>query len=243
MNKIAVVVNTVSSCSDIWPMFFNQFEKFFPRQKIYVFTDSAKGLPDNCTPIIYNPSDSYRTQYLNCIKQVGEKYCITLNEDYVLYSKVNVEELLYCIEFLDLFSDFSFVRLTKGTEYHEPIFKYKLYLMSNNNMWFFSQVAGIWRTRDLEKIHEHAPESGMAFKVQGPQLEIVANDVCKNLHLQGVFYYNGEPKRGSAHYDSSIFPYIASAVIKGKWNLTEYLSELTPLFEQYHIDPSIRGAV
>ena len=51
----------------------------------------------------------------------------------------------------------------------------------------------------------------------------------------------GEKKRGLYHYDSLVFPYIATAINKGKWNLNEYMSELNPMFEEYNINPFERG--
>jgi hypothetical protein len=51
----------------------------------------------------------------------------------------------------------------------------------------------------------------------------------------------GEKKRGLYHYDSLIFPYVATAINKGKWNLNEYQQELNPMFEEYGINPFERG--
>ena len=39
-----------------------------------------------------------------------------------------------------------------------------------------------------------------------------------------------DKKRGKYHYDSSVFPYICTAVIKGKWNYNEYKKELFEIF-------------
>jgi len=50
-----------------------------------------------------------------------------------------------------------------------------------------------------------------------------------------------EKKRGLYHYDSLVFPYIATAINKGKWNLIEYEDVLNPLFEEYNINPFERG--
>ncbi len=61
--------------------------------------------------------------------------------------------------------------------------------------------------------------------------------------MNGVFYYNGEPKRGMYHYDSEIFPHVSTALVKGKWNMSEYESELGLLMSKYKVDLSIRGAV
>ncbi len=50
-----------------------------------------------------------------------------------------------------------------------------------------------------------------------------------------------ERKRGMYHCDSIIYPYIATAIIKGKWNYGEYMKELDELFNEYGIVPFERG--
>ena len=40
-----------------------------------------------------------------------------------------------------------------------------------------------------------------------------------------------EKRRGDYHYDSFVYPYVATAINKGKWNLIEYTEELNPIFE------------
>jgi len=42
-----------------------------------------------------------------------------------------------------------------------------------------------------------------------------------------------ESKRGQSHYDSNIYPYFATAIVKGSWNLKEYNEELTEIFKTY----------
>ena len=50
-----------------------------------------------------------------------------------------------------------------------------------------------------------------------------------------------EKKRGLYHYDSFVYPYVATAINKGKWNLKEYTEELNPIFDEYNINPFERG--
>jgi len=45
------------------------------------------------------------------------------------------------------------------------------------------------------------------------------------------------------HWDSSIYPYVATAIVKGKWNTSQYSKELNILFKDYDIDPSVRGEI
>ena len=52
----------------------------------------------------------------------------------------------------------------------------------------------------------------------------------------GYTYFRGDEQlRGQAHYDSHIFPFIATAIVKGKWNNLEYSSELDVLFDEYDV--------
>ncbi len=62
-----------------------------------------------------------------------------------------------------------------------------------------------------------------------------------DLNITGLYHYNKEPKRGLYHYDSSIFPYICTAVVRGRWNTLEYKYELSKIAEKYKVDFSKRG--
>jgi hypothetical protein len=60
-------------------------------------------------------------------------------------------------------------------------------------------------------------------------------------NIKGLCHYNNEPKRGENHYDSDVYPYIATALVKGKWNINEYPSELGGLLSINNIDINNRG--
>jgi len=245
IKELVLVINTVSHCKDLWEMFFTQLEKHYPNRKIYVFTDNADGLPTNVTSILYDPENNFRTQYLSCIKQVEEEFMIYLNEDYVLYDDVKIDLIDEYVNEMKLNNEISFIKTTKSSiNYTENKYKNRsdLFYLNPNSQYFFSQNVGIWRTRILEKIHELGPDLHIAGMRTNSQFEVEANTVCKNLKLQGLYSYHKEPKRGKYHYDSIVFPYIATAIIKGKWNLWEYFNELYPLLMKYQINPEIRGA-
>ena len=248
-NNVAVIVNTNSNYEDLWPIFYSELIKYWPNHpKLYTFSDR----PNDCvylgyislmtgTTLLYNKDQCFRDQYLSCIKQVPEKYVITFNEDYVLYNFVDFDKLKEYINILDT-TDYSFIRLTSTSENHVDKYMSGLYhipFYSNN---LYSQTVSIWKTRTLEKIHEKGPQLhiGSRGEKEG-SFEFNANQTCMSLGIEGLVHWNKEPKRGIAHYDNNIVPYIASALIKGKWNLSEYSKELTPLIKKYNIDTSIRG--
>ena len=44
------------------------------------------------------------------------------------------------------------------------------------------------------------------------------------------------------HWDSSIYPYFATAIVKGKWYTSDY-PHLREVLQDYNIDVSLRGEV
>jgi len=242
-NKLCLVVNTVSHCSDLWGMFFGQIEKHFPNNKIYVFSDISTNLPENVIPVLYNPKDNFRTQYLNCIKEVEEPFLIYLNEDYILYNDVNIELIKEYLDVLIQDDSISFIKTNRNmnTANKKYCSRNDLFYLNPDLQYFYSQNVALWRKETLMNIHESSPDLHIAGLRTLLQFEVEANKVCKKMNLNGLYSYHNEPKRGKYHYDSIVFPYIATAIIKGRWNLKEYFVELNPLLKKYDIDIKRRG--
>ena len=242
MKDTCLIINTFSKYSDLWPMFFDSLDQHLPFLKRYVFVD--EGHPDeNSTTIHYNKEEQFRNQFLSCIKKVKEKYCIFISEDYIMYRTPRTDLLQKYRDILKDDNKLTFIRFAKGMNHNEPNYKdhRDLYILNNKLPYFYSQTAAIWKTRDLEKIFVHSENSHIANLDYENSFEWKATKVCEKLDMNGLFCYNGEPKRGIYHHDSFVFPYIATALVKGKWNLSEYKQELTPLLTKYNIDPNIRG--
>tara|TARA_R110000824_G_scaffold119818_1_gene274193 strand:+ start:8987 stop:9664 length:678 start_codon:yes stop_codon:yes gene_type:complete len=223
-------------------MFFDNLDKYLPSMKKYVFVD--EGVPDKSSTIVYyDKQDSFRTQFLNCIEKVTEEYCIFISEDYILLDSPKKDLLEKYKDVLDKNKTISFIRFFKGMDFKEPKFKNydNLYELCSIFPYFYSQSAAVWRTKDLKKIFYHSQESKIANEDYENSFEWKATEVCRNLDIRGLFHYSGEPKRGLYHHDCSIFPHIATALVKGKWNLSEYREELEPLLRKYKIDTNIRG--
>ena len=70
--NIALIIDTNSNYSDVWPPCFGRLKKHAPSVKKYAFTDRAEGIPPDITPIIYNNDETYRNQFLSCIRQIKE---------------------------------------------------------------------------------------------------------------------------------------------------------------------------
>ena len=63
MTQIALIVDTNSNYSDVWTPCFDRLNRHCKDIKKYVFTDTAKDVPEELTPILYNNDESYRNQF------------------------------------------------------------------------------------------------------------------------------------------------------------------------------------
>ena len=188
MDDIALVVNTISKNSDIWKMFFDQLEKYVPNNffdKKYLFTDkTGDSVPEDFKVILYDESKMYREQFLTGIKEVKEKYCIYISEDYILYDNIK-EDLL--LKYKNIMEDdgISFVKLFKGSVIETPLIPYKdsddLYVANKDLPYYYSQSATLWKTRDLEEIHQQGPNLHIANTDWQNSFEWNANTVCLEL--------------------------------------------------------------
>lgn len=246
IKDLCLVVNTTKNCSDLWKIFTEGiylYANFFQKMYLLVEEDANTELFEKDYTILrYKESDPYSKQFYECIKKVEEDYCIYVAEDYILYDDVKWELILEQIHVLNDNEDLSFVKLIKGPEECIPYKGYKnLYTLDNRDSNFYTNQATIWKTKHLEKIYEISPPMHIADKRNLPQFEPNAHHLCRMLNMQGVFYYNGEKKVGDAHHESSIFPYVSTALVKGRWNFREYKNILSSLLEKHNIDIYKRG--
>ncbi len=104
---------------------------------------------------------------------------------------------------------------------------------SNHSINSFSMQPTIWKKKDFINLYLNCNSDKFGENYN-------YTFTLNRLNMNGCYYYNEEPARGG-HHDSSIFPYIATAIVKGKWNYSEYPSELDLLFKEYNIDKHLRG--
>lgn len=251
MQDLALIVNTVDKNKDVWPLFFKQIEKhivgdLFKAKYIFV-NHTEEPLPVDYNILYFDKEQPYQQQFVSCIKDVPEKYCIYISEDYILYSDVRTDLIKEYCHVLSQNPNVSFIRFMKGgvvdVEYPPYQNHNDLYEMHHSFPYFYTNQAALWQTRDLEKIHVHGPPLHIGNLDWQNSFEFQATRTCQELDIRGLFCYHGEPKRGIYHYDCKVFPHISTALVKGKWNISEYKEELASLLKQYSIDIEERGVV
>ena len=236
MNNLAIVTWSNTEYSDIWPPYFGRLKKHFPNfKKSYLFLNEESELvPSEHVQLINNENDLFYKRFLKGLSEIEEEYILYMQEDHIFYSDVNQKKLEYLLNVLKK-SNFSFIRLIKsgelgGTEIEESLFEIPFH-----SQYIFSQQSAIWKKEDLTKVFDF-------FRPKTYRdVENYGTIAMRTLRKTGCYYYDGGDQRGSLHYDSNIFPYVATAVCKGKWNLNQYPDELGEALKEYDIDYSIRG--
>ena len=229
-NKICYVTYTNSKCSDILDMFLLE-QKKYTNLPMYFITDVM--IPEQIC-FLYENQEPYYESWLKCLSSIPYDYFIYLQEDFILYDHVNQEKINQYLNFLKTNQEFSFIRLLKSGSLNQNKVLDTLYEIESTNSDIFSMQATIWRKDDYVKIM-----NGTKNKIW-LENETYRNFMIQN-NLKGLYHYDGENKRGLNHFDSSIYPYIATALVRGKWNILEYSEELIPITGYYNINLNKRG--
>lgn len=251
MDNLRLVVWTHPSYADVWPMFFGQLEKhapFFDKKTVLV-PHHTETLPANCVEVLNNEKEEYCKRFIESMSRVKEEHVLVMFEDFILYDDAQEEKIRAINQFLKE-SDYSFVRLIKsgikdqlpGQKVSEELDLFEI-VSDPSQTYIYSTQAAIWKKEHLLNLFRFfAPRTIQDSEVRG-------SHACVRMGMRGCYTYSGEPKRGRIHYDSSVFPYMATAITGGSlgrkacWLTSHYEQELQPLFETYNIDPAIRGTI
>jgi hypothetical protein len=225
---IKIIVYTHTDYKHVWPLWFGQTEKYLSDfEKIIFVNKKDESIPSNYKIITYDENDLYSRRVSSCLDQLDQNDTIIFHhEDMFLYDKPNFNILN---EFKNIIKENpdTLIKLIRAGGNNIKCFLHeKLY--SNPTGLNYSIQPTICKVHLLKNIYSTTPGSTIWEFEQnaGNQLNTLYSFYC----------YDGEPLRGLAHYDSSIYPYIATAIVKGQWNLQEYNNELTKLFNEYKIN-------
>tara|TARA_B100000530_G_scaffold320984_1_gene254760 strand:- start:40 stop:759 length:720 start_codon:yes stop_codon:yes gene_type:complete len=237
MDNFAIVMYTHSDYKDLWPMYFGQSDLYIPNDMTkYVIANTTDGLPSNWKTLKYDDSLTYSERLASCISSIDEDYVLIEHEDMVLYDEPDLEFVYEFVDALDQ-SDYDYIKLLKGGDPAPEDIPYEGHeLLFIAPTFSYAVQPTIWKKSRLVEF-----VTALGDKGKNPSmLEISSPSVCGELKIQGLYSYCGEPKRGMYHWDSDVYPYVATAVVRGKWT-NEYVDELSVLHDTYDIDSSVRG--
>ena len=215
LNDLTLYVNTHSIAGDCWVMFFRQLEKHWPNHPpVVIACDRTILWGQTC--LNYSRIKKFSNQYLAGLCFIETPFTLTLQEDFLLYADVHE----------------SIVKMMMDSLYEQmPCAR----LIDSGRRLNYSMQASVWLTSSLKQLYA-------SIDADTPwDAEAAGDVVMKQRRLECSLPLDDEmPMRGRDHRDSFAFPYIATALTKGKWN-SEYRTELEPLHTQYGIDAQQRG--
>jgi len=240
---IGFLLYSHSSYSDCWPAFLGNMEKFlnpyFTFDEYAILVDKLEEPIPNFKEINYDDNLSYTKRLHQCISQVESEYILISHEDMMLYDHINQEYFEEAVSAIQEDPTIDSIKLIKVENmYFEEYYKDSKALRVtpwNANMKFAIQPT-LWKKESYLKLLNLHDANIWDFEVKGQA-------TFRNLMFNSLFTYdvNIDKKRGKYHYDSCTYPYIATAIFKGKWTTNEYPKELECMFNEYNIDKNIRG--
>jgi len=226
--SVPLIVYTHTDMKDVWPMFFGQLKKYIGDTKIYVAVNENDMQLSDMISIIYDDTKQYTERWKQILEQVEEETFMFMHEDMILFDKVDFKSLEKYIGYV------------------------KDNLAESIKLIFAGEGFREWQLDSTLVVNEYAKISIQPTIIQKKVFQqLVENLPPKNIwEFEEAIISSGrdfmvklgsEKKRGIYHYDSLVFPYIATAINKGKWNYDEYQKELDELFKEYNIIPFERG--
>ncbi len=239
---ISFVTYTHSNCIDVWNAYFSRLDKHSKSSfDSYVLCNVDCNQYPNHKFIVYDDAAPYGKEYIKALNSIPHEYCIYMQEDFILYDAVQEHLLNDYVNVLKNDSSLSYVRLIKCGDVTNVQYKDNktLYYIcepgkQNNSINSFSMQPTIWRKEDFIKLYTLADAERFGESWTYTQ-------AMNKLNMNGLYSYQGEAKRGENHYNSLVFPYVATAIVKGKWNVSEYPDELKAVSKEYRIDFNKRG--
>ena len=226
-NNMELVCYTHSDYKFVWPYWEGQMEKYLLNLDWTVITDRSEDTDfKEYDKFYYEDGLGYKNRLLTTLGQMDPSLVILFShEDMFLMGEPDMWKLR---EFEKLVEDdkADCIKLIRAEDH---LVKSDLHpnLYENPPHLKFAIQPTIIKVKTLMNILEQA-KGVTIWELESSMFVTTAISDKRTF-----FCYNGEEKRGSSHYDSSIYPYIATAVVKGEWNLAEYKKELKVLFQEY----------
>lgn len=225
-----------SDYSDVWPLLFGQCSQLLPHIKKTLLTDKGNA-PFGWDVIYYDDSLPYQQRVVSCLEQLDDEVIIFHHEDMVLYEKPNLKRIKELIGLVES-GEFTFIKLLRGG-YNDDVQRIEEHsdLVHSPMDMVFTIQPTICKTKDLISMYNFTPGDSIWL------FEANTGYTSQYFGFSGAMVHDKKDrKRGMHHYDSSVYPYVATAITKGKWYTSEY-PELKSLLSRYGYDTSRRGEV
>jgi len=225
-----IVVYTHTDVSDLWPIFFGELKSYMPDVKVYVAVNKIDDRLSEYNQIQYDDSKPYTERWKEILPQIKEDVVLFLHEDMILMQSPMIDNLNKYVGYVadDKVKSIKLISIVGNFQSWEG----DKNIINNKDTKFSIQPTIIKTKTFLDLLSKVESLNIWEFEDAVP---------VEDGHY--MVSLGNERRRGIYHNDSSVFPYIATAINKGKWNYYEYEKELNKLFNIYNINPFERGII
>ena len=219
-----ILLYTHSDYSWVWRYWHQQTDKFLNNFEKIFLINSNSSFRQDYSIIRYDEKNIYKDRVLSCLNKLNdEEIVLFCHEDMFLYDEPNFKIIN---DYIDLIknNECDLIKLIRAFEnLQKSILHENLFINPSNQL--FSIQPTLLKVKTIKHIYKNVPGKNI--------WEFEANTSRKYLYdLISLCSFDEfvDKKRGKFHYDSSVYPYVCTAVIKGKWNFKEYKKELFEIF-------------
>lgn len=214
--------------SDVWVPLFTSIRKYIPSASGYFCVNEKSESIAGFECILYDEKLSYTERLRQIMNSVDDEPFIFMHEDMFLYGEIN-ESLISRY--------FQLIKESKAKAIKLIPVGVNLAFSGVDSTLFYSEFSKF-------SIQPTVTSKSHIISILNKVGDLNIWDFESAINLEpGEFIAKtgGERKLGIFHYESLIFPYIATAIVKGKWNFSEYPSILPQILKESNIDEKIRG--
>jgi hypothetical protein len=235
-----VFLYTHSDMSDVWKPFFSRLRKHASLNWNVVVASDSFDVSSNdvmgmdISHIQYDDALAYTDRLRNSLERAKSSGFISdtilfIHEDMILYGDVNCSVIDDLICQVDT-KKFDSIKLIWASDVdgNSPSISG---IYKNNFSKFSIQPTIVNVDYLIQLCADHQNKTIWNFE----------SDIPTDNDKEVSYYSVGDSRRGIYHFNSSIFPYIATAITKGKWNFSEYPVEIQDIVNEYKIDIHTRG--
>lgn len=231
MNNLCILTHTHSDCKDIWSLYSSKIQRHVGLRHVVV---SNYFIEDNSLIYQFQYDDkqpfSKRLEY--ALEKIPHDYILFMLEDYIPYADVNTEFLSDSIIKMESDKNIGFIRLLQSGAHKLCDYDNIFYIIHPDEYYLFSTQATIWRRSVLLDLVK-------SCEIKTVRNEPETSPFLKKLNNIGLCT-NEKGRQVGGHFDSVYLPYIATACVAGKWNISEY-PILSDMLAEFDIDPNLRG--
>ena len=139
----------------------------------------------------------------------------------------------YYFQILSQNDEFSYLKLLRGgiSNSNPYLFANGVYYLQDDELYKFAIQPTIWKKEHLIKLLELFTDMSIY------DTENQISKYMQENNYKCLFAWNQEDsKKGLYHWDNNKYPFIATALNKGKWNTAEYEIEIENIKLEYNLE-------